>query len=82
MILLDISMPGHDGFQTARILRRLVAMSETGLIAYTSEHEESIRNRAISAGFDAYCQKGAPPHVLLWLIQALGCQAGPRSQVP
>jgi CheY-like chemotaxis protein len=72
IILLDINMPGHDGFQTARIFRHLVATSEAGLIAYTSEHEESIRTRGVSAGFDAYCQKGASPEALLWLIRALG----------
>jgi CheY-like chemotaxis protein len=71
IILLDINMPEHDGFQTARILRRLLVTAEAAIIAYTAQSEEDVHDRGISAGFDAYCQKGTPPETLLWLIHAL-----------
>jgi two-component system OmpR family response regulator len=71
IILLDINMPEHDGFQTAKIFRRLMTTSEAAIIAYTAQAEEDIHDRGISAGFDGYCQKGTSPEGLILLIGAL-----------
>ena len=69
IILVDIDMPGYDGFQTARILRRLNTTCHAAIIAYTAQREHDIRDRGVSAGFDAYCQKGASFKTIIWLIQ-------------
>lgn len=71
IILLDINMPMYDGFQTARILRRLVATGESAIIAHTAQAEDDIHDRGISAGFDAYCRKGASSEALIWIVRAL-----------
>jgi CheY-like chemotaxis protein len=71
IILLDINMRGYDVFQTARILRRLVTTGETVIIAYTAHAEGDIRDRGVSAGFDAYCRKGVSSEALIWIVRAL-----------
>ena len=61
-------MPVHDGFATARVLRRLSATRDTILIAYTALVEDYVRQRDSRGALDAYCQKGAPLSTLLALI--------------
>jgi two-component system, OmpR family, response regulator len=61
-------MPEHDGFQTAKIFRRFITTCQAAIIAYTDQAEEDIHDRAISAGFDGYCQKGTSPEGLILLM--------------
>jgi CheY-like chemotaxis protein len=68
IIVLDISMPEHDGFATARVLRRIARTRDAGIIAFTALGEELVRSQGLHAGFDGYCQKGNPPAALVQLI--------------
>jgi len=68
VVVLDINMPKRDGFTTARILRRLVPTRHTAIVAFTSMDEYEVRDRAVVAGFDGYCQKGQSPDTLIKLI--------------
>lgn len=71
VIVLDINMPEHDGFETASIMRRLTATRHLGIIAFTALSDVEIEIRAHLCGFDAYCQKGSPLDRLVGLIDAL-----------
>ncbi|WP_277185100.1 response regulator [Caballeronia sp. BR00000012568055] len=71
IIILDITMPEHDGFATARVLRRIAPTRDAGIIAFTALGEELVRKQGLSAGFDGYCQKGNSPDALVQLIQGL-----------
>jgi two-component system OmpR family response regulator len=71
IVVLDISMPEHDGFATARVLRRISPTRNAGIIAFTAHGEEFVRAKGIRAGFDGYCQKGSTPGVLVDLISRL-----------
>jgi CheY-like chemotaxis protein len=71
IVILDITMPEHDGFATARVLRRIAPTRDAGIIAFTALGEELVRKQGLSAGFDGYCQKGNPPAALVDLIQRL-----------
>ena len=68
-ILLDIWMAEADGFQTAKMLRRLDSASDTAIIAHTSLPEHHVRERGIDAGFDGFVQKGYPPDGVMALIR-------------
>jgi CheY-like chemotaxis protein len=68
IIVLDITMPEHDGFATARVLRRIARTRDAGIIAFTALGEELVRTQGLLAGFDGYCQKGNPPDALVRLI--------------
>jgi CheY-like chemotaxis protein len=56
---LDIGMPGMDGYDTARAMRRITGLEEITLIALTGWGTESDRLRSSDAGFDHHLTKPA-----------------------
>ena len=64
VIFLDLGMPGMDGFETARQLRRLRELDGTLLVAMTGYGQESARQRASQVGFDEYIVKPAQPDLV------------------
>ncbi|SDV49044.1 Response regulator receiver domain-containing protein [Chitinasiproducens palmae] len=56
-VLLDIAMPGLDGYSVARVLRHDEQFSQTMLIAVTSFGSEQDIHLAQEAGFDHFFQK-------------------------
>jgi two-component system, sensor histidine kinase len=56
-ILLDIGMPGMDGYEVARRLREL-DLQPVKLIALTGFGTAEDRQRALQSGFDAHVVKG------------------------
>ncbi|SAL23041.1 response regulator receiver protein [Caballeronia peredens] len=71
VFILDITMPEHDGYATARVLRRIARTRDAVIIAFTALGEESVRSEGLHAGFDGYCQKGNTPAMLVRLIERL-----------
>ena len=61
VVLLDIGLPGMDGFETARRMRAQDDGSRLVLIAISGYGSEEHRARARQAGFDDYLIK--PPNV-------------------
>jgi CheY-like chemotaxis protein len=57
VILLDIQMPGMDGFETARILRSNPDLESVPLIAVTALTMPGDRERILEAGFAGYIAK-------------------------
>lgn len=57
VVLLDIGLPGMDGFEVARRLRADSGFSDTVLIAVTGYGQETDRKRALEAGFDHHLLK-------------------------
>ena len=58
LALLDLSMPGMDGFELARELRRcLPAEAPTRLVAITGHGTADVRERTRAAGFDLHLVK-------------------------
>jgi len=59
LILMDLQMPGMDGYQCAREIRSREKSSErrVGIIALTAHAQESDRHAALAAGMDAYLAK-------------------------
>ncbi|WP_186135130.1 response regulator [Burkholderia gladioli] len=65
IVLVDINMPGLDGYQVATAMRAADATREAVLIAHTSEVWEAIETRALVAGFDGYFRKATGPQELV-----------------
>ena len=61
VVVLDIGLPGLDGYQIARQLRRNPQTQETLLIAVTGYGREEDRANAAEAGFDCHFVKPADP---------------------
>ena len=54
VVLLDIQIPGMDGFETARALRRSAALAEVPLVALTALAMPRNRELILDAGFSGY----------------------------
>ncbi|GGZ43099.1 response regulator [Asticcacaulis endophyticus] len=57
VILLDIGMPGMNGYEVCRELRKHAALKDTIIIAQTGWGQERDRKTAFEAGFDHHVTK-------------------------
>lgn len=57
VVILDLGMPGMDGFEIARRLRSLAALKDVLLVALTGWAQEEDRRRCYEAGFDGHMPK-------------------------
>jgi PAS domain S-box-containing protein len=72
VLFLDIGMPGMDGYEVARRLRRQPGMEKVVLIALTGWGQEEDRRRSREAGFDRHVVKPVEPEVLNALLISVG----------
>ena len=70
-ILLDIQLPGMDGYQVARALRRNASLNDVPIIAVTSYAMAGDREKAMEAGCDDYDTKPIELQRLLDKIESL-----------
>lgn len=66
--ILDIGMPGFDGYEVARRIRDATATANCLLIAATGWGQEADRCRALNAGFDVHFTKPLDPSAMLDII--------------
>ena len=59
VIVLDIGLPGIDGYEVARRVKKNPALSGIRLVAHTGYGSPEDRKRAMAAGFDAHLVKPA-----------------------
>ena len=57
--LVDIGLPGFDGYQVARQLRAALPAGQLRLVAMTGFGQSSDRDQALAAGFDSHLIKPA-----------------------
>ena len=68
LILLDIRMPGMDGFETFRRLRALekeLGLDEIPVVFLTADEETSTESRGFEAGVSDYIRKPFEPEILV-----------------
>jgi CheY-like chemotaxis protein len=68
VILLDIGLPGRDGYQVARLIRQTPELSQVRLIALAGCDQPEYSERSQAAGFDDRLVK---PVEISCLIQKL-----------
>lgn len=68
LVLLDIGMPGIDGYEVARRLRRIVR-ENARLVAVTGYGSDEARSRSRKAGFDEHIVKPVTAEALQNLIE-------------
>lgn len=61
LILLDIQLPGMDGYAVARALKANRDVADIPVIAVTSYAMAGDRDRCLSAGCDGYIEKPIDP---------------------
>ncbi len=72
VVLLDIGLPGLDGYEVARRLRAIPALADTVLVALTGYGQEEDRRRSATAGFDHHLVKPIDLQTLASLLS--GCE--------
>jgi CheY-like chemotaxis protein len=68
VVLLDIGLPGMDGYQVAARLRRAEDLKGVQIIAVSGYGQESDRRRSQEAGFDRHLVKPVDYEVLLSIL--------------
>jgi len=71
LILLDMMMPGMDGFATMEALRRLPGLAATPAIFLTANAHEQLRQDMLKRGALGVILKPIEPQVLVDEIRAL-----------
>jgi CheY-like chemotaxis protein len=71
VVLLDIGMPGIDGYETARRIRAQFQERPISLVALSGWGQEEDRRRATEAGFDHHLIKPAEIPALQSLLRSL-----------
>ena len=69
LILMDIQLPGIDGYETTRRIKAIPALRAISIIAVTSFALSGDDRKALAAGCDAYVTKPFSPRALLAKIR-------------
>ncbi len=72
LMLLDIGLPGMDGYEVARRLREQPGTEGTLLVALTGWGQEEDRRKSREAGFDHHLVKPVEPEAILELLAKIG----------
>jgi CheY-like chemotaxis protein len=70
IVLLDIGMPGPNGYEVAHQIRQACSRAAVKLIAITGWGQEADKQRAFAAGFDHHLTKPVDPRQLNELIES------------
>jgi CheY-like chemotaxis protein len=74
LIFLDIGMPGMDGYEVARRIRRTPGLEKTVLAALTGWGQQEDRRRTAEVGFDHHLVKPPEPKLIDALLASLKSQ--------
>jgi PAS domain S-box-containing protein len=76
VVLLDIGLPGLDGYQVAQRLRADPVLRDVALIAASGYGQEADRQRSREAGFDRHLVKPLDPHELREILAGIASGLG------
>ena len=71
-VLLDLGLPGMDGYEVARLLRKEPSLNGLLLVAVSGYGQEEDHRRSREAGFDHHLVKPADPEQVERLLASLG----------
>jgi CheY-like chemotaxis protein len=70
VVLVDIGIPGMDGYEVARRIRAAEAGKSMMIVAVTGYSQPAHRDRALESGFDAHLVKPFDPDELYRLLES------------
>lgn len=82
VVLLDIQLPGMDGYAVARALRTDRQFDAMPIIAVTSFALNGDRDRVLAAGCDDYIEKPIDPDSFCIQVEAVHEMGATRKDVP
>jgi CheY-like chemotaxis protein len=72
VMMVDIGLPGMDGYEVARRIRQHPDLKRVILVALTGYGRDEDRQRAFAAGFDYHLVKPVSPDAIQDLVARLG----------
>jgi CheY-like chemotaxis protein len=78
--LIDLGLPGMDGYEVARRIRSTLGRGEIYLVALTGHGEDEDRVRTEAAGFDVHLVKPVETAALAALLSQVGAGAATRNE--
>jgi CheY-like chemotaxis protein len=70
LILMDLQMPGMDGFEATAAIRALPSLARTPIVALTAHTMVGDRERCLSAGMEGYLSKPLDLRQLVEVVEA------------
>ncbi len=68
LIFLDLGLPGMDGFELCRLLRKEPELKDVRIIAITGYAQDDYRQRSLKSGCDMHFVKPLDPKVIAHLL--------------
>jgi len=78
LILMDLQMPGMDGFQTATYIRAIPAYATTPIIAVTANCSSDYRDRCMKTGMNGFLAKPVQSRELVQTVERFLVQPASR----
>jgi two-component system, cell cycle response regulator len=69
LVLLDLRMPGMDGYEVAAAIRARPELAQTRIVAVTASAMVGDRERIAAAGFNGYIQKPIDPETFISQVE-------------
>ena len=81
LVLMDVQMPGLDGYETTRLIRRELELSSLPIVAMTAHAMAGDRERCLDSGMNDHVSKPIDPEALYaalarWLKPVRGLGSG------
>jgi CheY-like chemotaxis protein len=76
LILLDIGLPGMNGYDVCRAMRQDPALKNTVIVAQTGWGQSEHRKRSDAAGFDHHLVKPIEQEAVVEMLETLDVKAG------
>jgi CheY-like chemotaxis protein len=74
VVLLDVMMPGLDGWQVCEQVRADASIANTPIVFLSARAQESDLARGVEVGADAYVTKPFDPLALVELVERLAAE--------
>jgi DNA-binding response OmpR family regulator len=71
LVLLDVMMPGRDGYEVCQAIRADPACASTSIVMLTARSREVEREKGLAMGADDYVTKPFSTRALVERVQAL-----------
>ncbi|HEY85427.1 MAG TPA: response regulator [Chloroflexi bacterium] len=82
LILLDIQLPGMDGYAVARALRSNASLDQVPIVAVTSYAMAGDRERGVEAGCTGYIEKPINPDTFMAEVEQHLLPVVPTTETP
>ncbi len=79
IVLMDLQMPGMDGFETAAAIRAMEPYAMVPIIALTANSEDDYRGNCLHEGLNGFLTKPFRPNELVEIVEShIGRRRGPQ----